>query len=123
MLVEDNDIVRVALSRFFKREEDITVVAEASDAATAIKQLQADPTIDIVVADWNMPNMSGLELANHVTAQYPKIKTIILTMHGKQNYKDKAKAAGVHGFLLKDGEFDDLLAAVRDVAEGKLVYN
>jgi DNA-binding NarL/FixJ family response regulator len=123
MLVEDNDIVREALTKLFKTKKDITVVAAVIDGAAAIDQLQLDSTIDIVMADWNMPKMSGLELTSHITEHYPTVKTVILTMHGKQEYKDKAKAAGAKGFILKDGDFNDLVAVVRDVVNGKIVYS
>jgi len=123
MLVEDNEVVRQTLAKFFKNEEGIRVVAEASDAATAIEQLRVDPAIEIVMADWNMPDMDGLELTTIVTAEFPKIKVIILTMHGKQDYKNKAKAAGAKGYILKDRDFDELVSAVRDVAAGKMVFN
>jgi DNA-binding NarL/FixJ family response regulator len=122
MLVEDNNIVRQALVKYLNEEKDITVVAAAHDGLTAIELLQADPTINVVIADWNMPNMNGLELTNHITAEFKEVKTIILTMHGKQDYIDKAKAAGAKGFILKDGDFDDLVAAIKNVAEGKMVF-
>ena len=44
-------------------------------------------------------------------------------MHGKQDYKNKAKAAGAKGYILKDRDFDELVSAVRDVAAGKMVFN
>lgn len=122
MLVENNDLVREVLAKLFKQEQDITVVASVSDGSTAIKQLMIHPVIDVVIADWNMPEMSGLELTNHITLYFPKVKTIILTIHGKQDYKDQAKAAGARGFILKEGDFVELLAGVRDVAEGVTVF-
>lgn len=123
ILVEDNRIVRDALVKFFKNEEGFRLAGVASDAATAIEQLQVDPTIDIMMADWNMPDMDGLELTTIVASEFPKTKVIILTMHGKQDYKEKAKAAGAKGYILKDQDFDDLVSAVKDVAEGRVVFN
>jgi DNA-binding NarL/FixJ family response regulator len=122
MLVEDNDIVREALADFFGNEQDMRVVAEAANAAAAIEHLQGGSAIDVVIADWNMPDMNGLELTTHITAQFPQIKTIILTMHSKQDYKDRAKAAGAKGYILKGEDFDELVVSVKDVAAGKTVF-
>ena len=123
MIVEDNKIVRDSLVTFFNMEKDIRIVAEMDDGATALKKLRTGTKIDIVLVDWNMPHMSGgLELTNFIANEFPSIKIIILTMHGKQDYKEKAKAAGARGYILKDGEFDELVAAIRRVFFGEEVF-
>lgn len=122
MIVEDNDVVRDSLIKFFSDEQAITVVAEAPDGSTALGKLKANPDIDIVMVDWNMPDMDGLQLTSNITSDFPQIKVAILTMHSKQEYKDKAKAAGASGYILKDGEFEDLVKALHDIAGGKPVF-
>lgn len=122
MIVEDNEIVRGGLIKYFNQEKDIEVVADAFDAATALQFLKGNPEIDIVMADWNMPDMDGLELTMHLAKEFPAVKTMILTMHSKPEYKDKAKVAGAKGYVLKDSEFDEVVDAIRRIACGEEVF-
>lgn len=122
MIVEDNDVVRDGLVKFFSYEHDIRIASTAADGYTAMSILKEHATIDIVLVDWNMPDMDGLQLTYQITSQFPSVKVIILTMHSKQEYKEKAKAAGAKGYLLKDGDFDDLIRAVRHIASGNTLY-
>lgn len=122
MIVEDNAVVRRGLVKFFLREEGINVVAEAIDATSAISLLREGTDVDILMADWNMPDMNGLDLTAKLTDQFSDVKTVILTMHGKQEYRDKARAAGARGYILKGGDFDELVEAIRRVAVGEEVF-
>lgn len=93
MIVEDNSIVRKGLTKFLSREKDINIVAESVNASAAITHLQEGIPADVLMADWNMPDMDGLELTTRLNTEFPFVKVIILTMHDKQEYIDKARAA------------------------------
>jgi DNA-binding NarL/FixJ family response regulator len=122
MVVEDNEIVRNGLVRFLGKQNDVNIAAEASDGSAAVQQLRENASIDIVIADWNMPDMNGLELTALLANGFPAVKVVILTMHGKQEYKDQARAAGARGYILKDVELDEVLGAVRAVFAGEKVF-
>jgi DNA-binding NarL/FixJ family response regulator len=116
MIVEDNKIVSEGLSELLSEETGISVVAEAADGHSAIQQLQQDLLIDVMLVDWNMPNMSGIELTRLVKAQNPGIKVVILTMHSKDDYKTQALDAGAAAYILKDLEIEEIAGIIRKVA-------
>lgn len=73
--------------------------------------------------DIEMPVKSGLEVAEELTKRGSKSKVIILTMFARHGYFDRAVKSNVHGYLLKDGEIDDLADASRKCTEGKLIFS
>ena len=118
MIVEDNDIVRKSLIKFLDREKGIKVHAEASNGKVALEQLAKGAEVDVVMIDWNMPDMDGLELTQLIKTQFANIKVIILTMHGKQEYMVQSKNAGAAAYLLKDMEIEDIGNVIRAVSSG-----
>lgn len=122
MIVEDNDVVRSGLVKFFSDQDGITIVAEAASGMTALSLLNDETGVDVVLVDWNMPDMDGLKLTSIIAGSFPEVKVIILTMHSKPEYKTKAIAAGAKGYILKDGEFEELVTAVFTVANGHTVF-
>jgi two-component system, NarL family, response regulator DesR len=117
VLVEDQAMVRGALAALLELETDISVVAEAGDGREALQCLQQHPA-DVLVADIEMPNMSGLELAAAVQAEHPALRTIILTTFARAGYLRRALQAGVRGYLLKDAPAAQLADAIRRVHAG-----
>ncbi|MEH3114350.1 response regulator [Pedobacter terrae] len=122
LIVEDNEIVRNGLVRFLSEDPNIHIAGEAENGAHAIKQLIASTAVDVVLVDWNMPDMDGLTLTRLLTVQCPKIKVIILTMHSNPDYKAKAKMAGAKGYVLKDVDMEKLIEAIKAVAGGREVF-
>jgi DNA-binding NarL/FixJ family response regulator len=75
----------------------------------------------VVVADLNMHDMDGIELTKQVMAGYPSLKVIILTMHAKAAFLKRALAAGANGYLLKNGNMNELYQAITQVYTGETV--
>ncbi|MGL1957807.1 MAG: response regulator transcription factor [Colwellia sp.] len=120
LVVEDQALVRGAISALLSLDNNINVVAEAEhgkQALTLLKQHQ----VDIVLTDIEMPIMSGIELVESIANTQPKIKTIIMTTFSRAGYIKRAINAGVLGFILKESPSEYLLAAVNKVAQGKKV--
>jgi len=118
LIAEDQAMVRGALAALLGLEPDIDVVATAADGAEALA-LCARHAPDIVLADIEMPRMTGLELAAQLAAQQgAPCRVMIVTTFGRSGYLRRALAAGVRGFLLKDAPADGLAAAIRTVHGG-----
>jgi DNA-binding NarL/FixJ family response regulator len=98
------------------------VVSEASDGHQAVeKALAARP--DVAVLDIAMPNLSGIEAAQRVSAQLPQTAIIILSMHSDEGYVLRALKAGARGYLLKDSAESDLIHAIKVVSDGKAFFS
>jgi DNA-binding NarL/FixJ family response regulator len=120
LLVEDNALVRKGIASLLAIEADIEVIGEASGGHEALKLLEGGMRPDIVLTDLNMPQMDGIELTRRIcSSEFSESKVIILTMHSKQIFVDKALEAGAKGYLLKDGEFDEFFDAIRGVYQNQ----
>lgn len=118
IVVEDNDLVRKGIIGLLNEQDDLQVVGEANNGSEAIKLLDQGLESDIVLTDFNMPGMDGAMLAEKVLEVFPKLKIIILTMHQRAEFVDRARSAGASGYMLKDGNFDELFAGIRSVYTG-----
>jgi DNA-binding NarL/FixJ family response regulator len=116
-LVDDQTLVRQGIRSLLDLSDDIRVVAEAGDGAQAVAIIpQCKP--DVVLLDMRMPGMSGLDVLNELAAKGALPPTIILTTFDDEQLVLAGIKAGARGFLLKDVSLDQLVDAVRTVAEG-----
>jgi two-component system response regulator DesR len=118
LLVEDQSLVRGAMAALLNLEQDIEVVAQASDGAKA-KAILKEQKFDLVLTDIEMPHMTGIELAEYIAKDFPDTKTAIVTTFGRAGYIRRAIDAGVHAFLLKDAPSEELADAMRKAMLGK----
>ncbi|ALG10900.1 response regulator [Kibdelosporangium phytohabitans] len=119
MLVDDQPLLRASFRALLDSEPDITVVGEAADGRAAV-MMAAQLKPDVALIDVQMPNVNGIE-ATKTIADNPDlagIRVIILTNYALDEYVFAALRAGASGFLAKDSEPDELLRAVRTVANG-----
>jgi DNA-binding NarL/FixJ family response regulator len=91
---------------------DVAVVGEATTGAEALALVE-ELHPDVLLADITMPEMSGLELAEQVSRDFPATRTIILSMHTEKEYAMKALRAGASGYLVKDAGTAELELAIR----------
>lgn len=122
IIAEDQAMVRGALSALLSLEDDIEVVAEAANGQEAFELIKT-MDVDILLSDIEMPLMTGIELAEQLATETPEIKTIIMTTFSRAGYIKRALKCGVMGFILKEADSDELVAAVKSVSEGKKVFN
>jgi DNA-binding NarL/FixJ family response regulator len=116
LLVDDHPLVRAGLSGLLAAE-GFEVVAQASNGAEAlIAARECEP--DVVLMDLSMPEMSGVEATRQLLAARPESRVIILTSFHQQARVLEALRAGAVGFLLKDSDPADVVAAVRSAARG-----
>ena len=118
VLADDHVAVRQGLKLLLDTQSDMDVVAEASDGATALQQVET-LTPDVVVMDISMPRMNGLEATRVMRARVPGTGVVILTRHNDDAYLQELLRAGAAGYVLKQSAAHELLQAVRAVAAGK----
>ena len=117
LVVDDQSMVRAGFRMLLSREEDIEVVAEASDGLEAVdKAVRFRPTV--VLMDIRMPELDGLEATRRILAAENGARILILTTFDLDEYVYEALRAGASGFVLKDDPPEQLLDAIRVVAGG-----
>jgi two-component system response regulator NreC len=118
LIADDHIIVRSGLRLLLGAEPDIEVVGEALDGAevlTLAEKLQPD----VILMDIVMAGMDGMEATRQIKNRWPKIQVLVLTMHRSDEYFFEMLKAGASGYVLKGAETDELIRAVRVVAEGE----
>jgi two-component system response regulator DevR len=117
MLVDDHEIVRFGLRSLIDSEPDMQVVGEAIDGASAIRQAEALRP-DVIVMDIRMGPLDGIEACREIRARLPEVAVLMFTSFGTDEAVMSALVAGASGFLVKNTGRDDLLRAIRALAEG-----
>lgn len=124
IIVEDQAIVRDALSALLSLEADINVLATFSGADEALAFLtDGAQAVDVLLTDIQMPGKDGIALCELVRQLRPRLPVMILTTFGRAGYLKRALAAGARGFVLKDTPADRLVLALHDVFAGKQVID
>ena len=118
LIVDDHAVVRSGLHLLLEAEDDIQVVGEAGDVRTAIFEARQHKP-DVVLMDVVMPDQSGIEGLPDVLKEAPDSKVLILSMQNDPRYVREAFAAGASGYVLKEAADAEVVAAVREVAEGR----
>jgi two-component system response regulator NreC len=117
VLVDDHEIVRQGLRTLVERQPDMEVVAEAGDGRQALNVIpQVKP--DVVVMDVSMPELNGINATRQLLGSDPTLKILALTVHEERSYLRELLAVGASGYLLKRIAADELVYAIRRVAEG-----
>jgi DNA-binding NarL/FixJ family response regulator len=122
LVADDQSLVRGGFRMLLAGEEDIEVVAEASNGLEAVdKAARYQPTV--VLMDIRMPELDGLEATRRILAADDRARVLILTTFDLDEYVYEALRVGASGFVLKDDPPEDLLAAIRTVARGEALLS
>ncbi len=122
VLADDQALMRMGFRMVLDPADDIEIVGEASDGATAVAQARALKP-DVILMDVRMPGMNGIDATAAITAQCPDTKILILTTFDLDEYAFAGLRAGASGFLLKDTRPGELAEAIRTVADGEAVVS
>lgn len=117
-LVDDHAVLRNGLWALLAPEKSIQVVGEASNGQELLDQLPATPA-DVVLLDMNMPVLDGIATAQQLRASFPDMRVLMLSMVDQPLRVGQALAAGAHGYILKNVDRNEILAAIQAVLAGK----
>jgi two-component system, NarL family, invasion response regulator UvrY len=119
LLVDDHAVVREGYRTLLEKHQGLTVVGEASNAASAY-QTYKDTQPDVVIMDISMPGRGGIDAIEHIRRFDPQARVLVFTMHGRAPYALQAFRAGAKGYVTKSSPPDFLISAVRSVADGRV---
>jgi len=120
VIAEDQGMMLGALGSLLSMEDDFEIAGKAQNGEEAVEMVQKQQP-DICIMDIEMPVKSGLDAAELLKEEPCKI--IILTTFARTGYFDRARKAGVRGYLLKDNPIEDLTKAIRQIISGRRVYD
>jgi DNA-binding NarL/FixJ family response regulator len=119
VLADDHNIVRDGLKRILAATPDLQVAGEAADGDELLKLVKG-ADYDVAVIDMSMPGLSGIALIKRLKSEKPKLRVLVLSMHGESQYAARALKAGASGYLTKDSAAEQLVGALRKIAAGGL---
>lgn len=121
-IVEDHSIFREMLSKSLDSEEKFEVLIRASNGEEFFEALKKGQLPSIVVLDLDMPVMDGRDVIYFLKKEKSDIKILILSMHYNIHNVKKYKELGVHGYLGKGMDYDELIRALFEIDQGNLYF-
>jgi two-component system NarL family response regulator len=118
LIADDHKVVREGLSAILETKDDIEIVGEARDGGEAVEKARA-LVPDVILMDVSMPGMTGIEATRLIKRELPHIGVIALTMYEEQQYIFDLVRAGATGYLLKDSDSAQIVAAIRAISRGE----
>ena len=117
IIVDDHQLFREGVKRILDFEDTFEVVAEGDDGTNVIS-LYGAYSPDVVLMDINMPRKNGVEATADLIAEFPDAKVIMLSIHDDESYVTHALKSGALGYMLKEMDADEIVEAIKVVANG-----
>jgi len=118
LIVDDHTIVREGLRQILEDTSDIAVTGEARSAQEVVNKVKSN-NFDIVLLDISLPGRSGLDVLKQLKSIKPDLPILILSMHPEEQYAIRAIRAKASGYLTKESTSDELIKAIRKIAQGR----
>ncbi len=119
VIADDHAIVRQGLRDLISHEPDLDVCAEAATPAEALDAIaRFEP--EVVLLDLMFDGVSVFELLRQITSSFPNVRILVLSMHDELYYAERCLRAGAKGFIMKQQAPDQIVRAIREVAEGRI---
>ena len=118
IIVDDHEMVRKGLRAFLDLEKGLLIVGEAGTVAEAVALVERLHP-QMVLLDVKLPDASGMDACRRLLAVAPQLRILVLTSYAEDATVVAAVQSGAHGYVLKDVRTDDLIRAIRTVAEGR----
>lgn len=118
LIADDHAIVREGLKQIISENPDMVVAAEAGNGAEVMEKV-SENNFDVVLLDISMPGKSGLDVLRQLKSEKPKLPVLMLSVHPEEQYAMRALRAGASGYLTKESAPDELISAVRRIAQGR----
>lgn len=122
ILVEDHQIVRDGIKALIADNGSIEIIGEAKSAYELFELLKTQIP-DVVLLDISLPTMSGIEVSKMLSADFPQIKKLMLSMYTSEDFIFNALKTGINGYLSKNTTREELLQAIHDVSNGKEYFS
>ncbi len=122
LLIDDHAVVRTGYRRLLSAEHDLQVVGEAASADEA-NALVSQCQPDVAVVDLSLRGSSGLEAIRGMRARQPGLRILVLSMHDSAGHVTQALKCGAHGYLTKYCEPDEVIEAIRRIANGRRAFS
>jgi DNA-binding NarL/FixJ family response regulator len=119
VLADDHRILREGLAALMSREPDLDLVATAEDGPSMLRQVRTHVP-HVLVTDLSMPGLNGIDAVLRLRAELPQVQVLCLSVHDEDRLVLAMIEAGASGYVLKDGSFDELALAVRQVMLGRI---
>jgi DNA-binding NarL/FixJ family response regulator len=119
LLADNHAGMRASMRTMIDRQTDMAVVAEAHDGQAAVRLL-VEFKPNVVVMDINMADLKGADAARQIAADKTGVRFLALSMHANLQFVDEMIKAGAGGYLHKDQAFEELVRAIRTVADGRI---
>jgi NarL family two-component system response regulator LiaR len=119
LIVDDHPVVRRGIQSLLGEEEDIEIVGEAVNGKDAFEKAESLKP-DVILMDLVMPEMSGIEAIEKITASHPDARILVMTSFAADDKVFPSIKAGALGYLLKDSDPEDLIRMIRQVFRGEL---
>ena len=117
LIADDHSIVREGVKQIVKTLPEVKQIDEASDGKEALSKL-TKTKYDLAILDISMPEMTGLDLLQHLKIHNIQTRVLILSFHPQEQYAVRAFKLGASGYLSKDSAFEELAMAIRKIAAG-----
>ena len=121
LIADDHEIFRDGLALMLSKQKHLTLLGQAEDGKELIELVKMNNP-DIVLADIKMPRMDGIEATKFLTAQFPQVKIIALSMYDEENLIIEMLEAGAKGYLLKNADKQEILDAIEQVFDDHVFY-
>ena len=118
-LVDDHPVVRESLRILLNHEPDFTVIGEAEDAQSALKEILAKKP-DLAIIDISLHASSGFDLIKSLKSKLPRLGIVVFSMHDEKLYAERCIRAGAAGYVMKRESTKRILTTIRDVLAGNL---
>jgi two-component system invasion response regulator UvrY len=118
LIADDHPIVREGLKQILSDTQDMQLAGEASNGGEVMDQVERG-LADVVVLDISMPGESGLDVLRKLRARHPTLPVLMLSIHSEDQYAIRSLRAGASGYLTKESLPDELVTAIRRVAQGR----
>jgi DNA-binding NarL/FixJ family response regulator len=118
LIADDHPVVRLGLRKLLSDTKDLTVADEAQTGQEVLKKV-ARNDLDVVLLDISMPGRNGLDILSALKRKKPKLPVLVLSIYPEDQYAVRVLKSGGAGYLTKEAATEELIGAIRKVAQGR----